>query len=167
MKMLVEELPSPIGRVIFGCVDNEICALSFADGWDDLCARISRREPDLSVGPSRSQSPIRRQLKAYFDGDLSALDHIKTRTQGTSFQQTVWKQLRKIRTGTTITYGELASRVGKPSAARAVGTANGANPISIIVPCHRVIAAGGHLGGYAYGLDRKQWLLAHEGAKLL
>lgn len=101
---------------------------------------------------------------AYFAGDLDALAGLPLAPRGTEFQQTVWAALRAIPVGHTITYTELAERIGKPSATRAVGTANGRNPLGVIIPCHRVVAIGGKLGGYAGGLPRKRWLLAHEGA---
>jgi len=103
-------------------------------------------------------------IARYFTGELNALDGLPCATGGTEFQRSVWAALRKIPAGTTINYGVLAEWVGKPSAARAVGMANGANPISVIVPCHRVIGANGALTGYGGGLPRKQWLLAHEKA---
>jgi len=108
---------------------------------------------------------IRARLRAYYAGDLSALAEIRVRfDRGTFFQQGVWRALQGIPVGETISYAELARRVGRPSAFRAVGSANGQNPIAVVVPCHRVIAADGTLGGYGGGLDRKRWLLAHEGA---
>lgn len=103
------------------------------------------------------------QLQAYFAGELQEFS-LRTRPVGTPFQQHVWAELEQIPYGTTISYAELARRVGNPLAARAVGTANGKNPLSILIPCHRVIAAGNQLGGYGGGLWRKEWLLRHEGA---
>lgn len=103
------------------------------------------------------------QLQAYFVGELQEFS-LRTRPVGTPFQQHVWAELEQIPYGTTISYAELARRVGNPLAARAVGTANGKNPLSILIPCHRVIAAGNQLGGYGGGLWRKEWLLRHEGA---
>ncbi len=104
------------------------------------------------------------KLRAYFAGDIDALDEIAAEGEGSAFQRDVWKHLREVRAGTTVSYGELATIVGKPSAARAVGMANATNPIALIVPCHRVIRTGGALGGYYYGLEYKRWLLQHEGA---
>ncbi len=101
-------------------------------------------------------------LSAYFAGDLRALDGIETATGGTPFQREVWAALRRIAPGETTSYGALASAIGRPRAVRAVGAANGANPISLVAPCHRVIGGGGALTGYAGGLDRKSWLLEHE-----
>ena len=113
--------------------------------------------------------PVRRDcfgvhdvLEAYFAGDVAALDALTVRAKGTPFQQEVWRRLREIPVGSTISYGELARRVGRPKAQRAVGMANASNPIALIVPCHRVIRTGGALGGYAFGLDYKRWLLTHE-----
>ena len=102
-------------------------------------------------------------LTRYFGGEIGALDTIAVELNGTPFQKNVWQALRRIPGGTTISYAELAKRIGEPSAVRAVGTANGANPVAVIVPCHRVIGSNGRLTGYGGGLDRKQWLLAHEG----
>jgi methylated-DNA-[protein]-cysteine S-methyltransferase len=107
--------------------------------------------------------PAVEQLDAYFAGELTEFD-LPLRLHGTPFQQRVWAALRDIPYGETISYGQLAARIGQPTASRAVGLANGRNPISIIVPCHRVIAAGGKLGGYGGGLDRKRILLDLEGA---
>ncbi len=110
---------------------------------------------------------IRERLEAYFRGDLSALEEIEVEIGGTPFQHLVWEELRRIPVGETISYGELARRIGRPKAVRAVGAANGQNPIGLVVPCHRVIGADGSLTGYGGGLPRKEWLLAHEGSKKL
>src|SRR5205807_4847601 len=104
---------------------------------------------------------VRKQLAEYFAGERRQFD-VPLKLAGTPFQQRVWLELARIPFGTTITYAELAQRLGRPTASRAVGHANGRNPISIIVPCHRVIGADGKLTGYAGGLDKKQWLLAWE-----
>lgn len=101
------------------------------------------------------------ELRAYFAGETSAFS-VKTRAHGTEFQRRVWEELTRIAPGETLSYGELAKRVGRERAVRAVGGANGANPLSIVVPCHRVIATGGALTGYAGGVRAKQWLLEHE-----
>jgi methylated-DNA-[protein]-cysteine S-methyltransferase len=111
----------------------------------------------------RDRWGVQSTLTAYFDGEVDALDHIAVAPAGgTGFQREVWKRLREIPAGSTISYGELARRVGRPSASRAVGMANAANPVTLIVPCHRVVRSGGALGGYAYGGDYKRWLLNHE-----
>jgi len=108
--------------------------------------------------------PVRDKLKAFFAGDLAAIDSIPVESAGTPFQRAVWKVLRKIPAGKTWTYTQLAARAGRPEAVRAAGAANGLNPISVVVPCHRVIGADGSLTGYGGGLPRKEWLLQHEGA---
>jgi methylated-DNA-[protein]-cysteine S-methyltransferase len=108
-------------------------------------------------------SPARRALDAYFAGDMDAFVDIEVVTNGTEFQEAVWAALRGIPPRQTRTYGQIAARIGRPAAVRAVGLANGANPVAIVVPCHRVIGADGGLTGYGGGLDRKRWLLAHEG----
>jgi methylated-DNA-[protein]-cysteine S-methyltransferase len=103
------------------------------------------------------------RVRDYFSGDYHALDDIPVSTGGTSFQRQVWLALRSIPSGMTMTYGALATQIGKPGAYRAVGATNGQNPVAIVLPCHRVVGADASLTGYAGGLDRKQWLLEHEG----
>jgi methylated-DNA-[protein]-cysteine S-methyltransferase len=102
-------------------------------------------------------------LDRYFAGDLRSLDEIEVEVHGTSFQRDVWMGLRTVAAGTTLSYSELARRVGVPAAVRAVGAANGANPVAVVLPCHRIIGSNGSLTGYGGGLDRKRWLLGHEG----
>jgi methylated-DNA-[protein]-cysteine S-methyltransferase len=113
--------------------------------------------------PGKTPAPIRRALDEYFAGRLDALDEIACQADGTPFQQAVWQALRSIPAGRTLSYGALAQNLGNPKAVRAVGLANGANPIPIVIPCHRVIGSDGSLTGYGGGLERKRWLLAHEG----
>ena len=112
-----------------------------------------------------NRSPVADQLAEYFSGKRTTFD-LKLALRGTPFQLDVWQALREIPYGDTISYAELARRVGKPNAVRAVGAANGANPIPVIIPCHRVIGSNGTLTGYGGGIERKQWLLAHEGRRL-
>ncbi len=124
---------------------------------------ITRATFDPAPQPEqRDGSGVYQVLAGYFAGDVDALDTLRVAPAGTPFQRDVWQQLRCIKAGTTISYGERARRVGRPHASRAVGMANAANPITLIVPCHRVVRTGGALGGYAYGVDYKRWLLAHE-----
>lgn len=117
---------------------------------------------ELSVG--HAPQPVAAALDKYFEGKLAAIDALTVATGGTEFQRQVWAALRAIPAGATESYGHLARRLGSPQAVRAVGGANGANPIGIVVPCHRVIGANGQLTGYGGGLQRKQWLLWHEAA---
>jgi len=144
------QVETPIGMFRATVVDGAVKTAGFLVGG---------RRPATG---GRDATGVHDALAAYFAGDCDALDAIEVAPEGTLFKQLVWKALREIRAGETISYGELAARVGAPGAARAVGTANATNPICLIIPCHRVIRTGGALGGYGFGLDRKRWLLAHE-----
>ena len=117
---------------------------------------------EYTLNEGAAPASITRALEAYFDGETDVLKEVAVATNGTAFQREVWKGLRTIPAGTTTSYGRLAARLGRDGASRAVGAANGANPIAIVVPCHRVIGANGRLTGYAGGLPHKQWLLDHE-----
>ncbi|MDQ3283510.1 MAG: methylated-DNA--[protein]-cysteine S-methyltransferase [Acidobacteriota bacterium] len=119
----------------------------------------------MEVEPNPRAAAVLTQLREYFAGRRKTFD-IELAPRGTAFQLAVWEALTKVPYGETVTYAELARRIGKPSAVRAVGAANGANPIPVIVPCHRVIGSNGTLTGYGGGIERKQWLLALEGARL-
>ena len=163
----VEALPSPLGRMLI--VSDSMQRLRALD-WEDHEERMRRglrriygREPQLT----RSAAPAatRRALQRYFAGKLQAIDEIPVQTGGTPFQSNVWRALRRIPAGTTLSYGRLAGRLKCPLAVRAVGFANGSNPVSIVVPCHRLIGADGSLTGYGGGLERKRWLLEHEGVR--
>jgi methylated-DNA-[protein]-cysteine S-methyltransferase len=148
-------IPSPIDDLLL-VSDGEALTGLFMDQPGHGGAVEAAWKQD--AGPFRE---VERQLRAYFEGGLVRFD-IPLAPRGTDFQQTVWAELRALRLGERISYGELARRIGRPSASRAVGLANSRNPIGIIVPCHRVIGASGALTGYAGGLGRKRWLLAHE-----
>lgn len=136
--------------------------------WEDKGDRMQRLlrvhcgESGYRLAELRTPSPARRAIEAYFEGDIDALDTLHTATRGTPLQRAVWAALRQIPAGTTTSYGRLARLIGNPTAVRAVGAANGANPIPVVVPCHRVIGADGSLTGFGGGLERKRWLLAHE-----
>lgn len=165
---LLEHLETPTGRMmIVTDEDGRVRAADWRDHEDRLQALLRRHYGDDSIRLSRASRPsaAKRALEAYFDGRLSAIDGIETATNGTDFQRRVWDALRRIPCGSTISYGELARRIGRPKAVRAVGLANGANPIAIIVPCHRVVGADASLTGYGGGLERKRWLLTHECAE--
>ena len=161
-------ISTPVGVMLIATDDQD--RLRVLD-WEDYAQRMERlvarhygpAAVRLVEGPA--QGPAAEALKAYVEGDLAAIDAVATETGGTPFQRKVWAALREIPAGRAWTYGQLAARIGQPSAARAVGLANGANPIGVVVPCHRVIGANGALTGYAGGLERKRWLLAHEGAR--
>lgn len=143
------QVETPIGAFRAVVIDGSVHTAGF------LGARGAR-------GTSRDSSGVHDALAAYFAGDIDALDAIQVTPEGTVFRQLVWKALREVGAGSTISYGELAARVGAPGAARAVGTANATNPICLVIPCHRVVRAGGALGGYGFGVERKRWLLGHE-----
>lgn len=156
MKTYYSLFPSPIG---------ELLLLSNGDALTGLYMEpySAKRTQDSARDDSKFKK-VREQLTAYFAGDLIKFDLVLA-PEGTEFQKQAWRALCKIPYGETISYGEQARRIGQPNAFRAVGTANGQNPISVIVPCHRVIGANGSLTGYGGGLPRKQWLLAHEARK--
>jgi methylated-DNA-[protein]-cysteine S-methyltransferase len=160
-----EEFATPTGTMLLVTDDRgRVRALDWQDHADRLHRLMRRYEGPVSLQLSPAPSPARHAIEAYFAGDLAAIDTLPTSTGGTSFQREVWAALRAIPTGQTTTYGTLAQRLGRPKAVRAVGAANGANPISLIVPCHRVIGADAGLTGYGGGIERKRWLLNHEGA---
>jgi methylated-DNA-[protein]-cysteine S-methyltransferase len=164
--LYTDRIASPIGDVIIVVDAGRLCALGFDDG-QRLLAALRRRYGAVHVEAAHDPHGISSRIRAYFDGDLHALGAIPVETGGTAFQQTVWAALRAIPAGTTMSYGALAAQLGKPAAVRAVGAANGANPISIVVPCHRLIGANGKLINYGGGLERKRWLLRHEGADMV
>lgn len=166
---IIASLPSPIGEMRL--VTDEAGRLRALD-WDDHEERLHRlmrrqypgRRVELRDG--ELPAPIRDALEAYFGGSLDAIDRVEVETGGTEFQKLAWAALRAIPAGRTTSYGQQAVRIGRPAAVRAVGLANGANPVGLVVPCHRVIGADGSLTGYGGGLHRKRWLLAHEGVHL-
>ena len=167
LELLVDRLATPVGELLI--VADRAGKLRTID-WTDHEARM-RLLLDRYYGkgryalhPTRDPGGLTKAMRSYFKGDIAAIDNLPVETAGTPFQRSVWSALRKIRGGKTISYAELARRIGKPKAVRAAGLANGQNPISIVVPCHRVIGSDGSLTGYGGGLPRKQWLLAHEGA---
>lgn len=158
------EFSSPMGTLhLLWDAQQRLLALEFADLRARMHTLLSRQyREELVISPAPVPSDIATALAAYFEGDISALNALPVHHGGTTFQQTVWQALRTIPAGQTLSYGALAQRIGNPAAVRAVGLANGANPVGIVVPCHRVIGASGQLTGYGGGLDRKRWLLDHE-----
>ena len=159
--ILLDEIPSPIGRVVIAARAGRLCALEFGRSrmLHAVAARFGGERPVRARDPFGFSTKIR----AYLAGDLTAVDRIPLDTGGTPFQRRVWRALRRIRPGHTRSYGDLARALGLGGAARAVGAANGRNPISIVVPCHRLIGCDASLTGYGGGLWRKRWLLHHEG----
>ncbi|WP_043519159.1 methylated-DNA--[protein]-cysteine S-methyltransferase [Achromobacter arsenitoxydans] len=161
----LERVPTPIGRML---VLTDAQQRLRAVDWEDYEARMHtllRRQygkDAVQLQDARQPSTARRRLEDYFDGDVAAIASLPVALGGTEFQRLVWQALRGIESGTTLSYGVLAARLLRPEAARAVGLANGANPVGIVIPCHRVIGANASLTGYGGGLHRKRWLLDHE-----
>ncbi|MBL0230813.1 MAG: methylated-DNA--[protein]-cysteine S-methyltransferase [Moraxellaceae bacterium] len=157
---------SPIGLVHFVHHDNVLYALDFEEFDARLLKSLNRylaNDFELSVS---EDSAIHALLESYFLGDINALDRIKTHALGTNFQQQVWQALRTIPVGKTASYQQIAHQINNKDGQRAVGMANGKNPIPLVIPCHRVINSNGKLGGYSGALWRKEWLLKHEGANI-
>ncbi len=162
MTLLLEHMASPLGTILLIHDEEALRALDFEDYAPRMHQLLRLHYGSYALVPAQGTSAFARRMEAYFAGDLMILDRIPVQTGGTAFQRTVWAALRQIPAGTTTTYGRLAERTGRPSASRAVGLANGSNPVSIVVPCHRVIGANAKLTGYGGGLPRKEWLIAHE-----
>jgi methylated-DNA-[protein]-cysteine S-methyltransferase len=165
LTLLIDRIKTPIGELCIVADENgRLRAVEWADHEDRMrdSFRLHYGKDGYALNPARNPAGLSGALRAYFDGDLSAIDPLKVATGGTAFQKSVWKALRAIPCGETISYATLAQRIGRPKAVRAVGHANGDNPISVVVPCHRVIGTNGSLTGYGGGIERKRWLLAHE-----
>jgi len=164
-KMLLsfDGLETPLGDVRLVMQGDGLCTLAFVDGWERAEAALRRRFGDVVLTPRRAPEDITSRLRAYFAGSVDALNALRVDTGGTPFQEAVWRALRDIPPGYPETYAGLAQRVGRTTAsARAVGSANAANPIAVVVPCHRVVRSDTDVCGYAYGVERKRWLLSHE-----
>ncbi|HEY3919011.1 MAG TPA: methylated-DNA--[protein]-cysteine S-methyltransferase [Stellaceae bacterium] len=161
----LDRLDTPIGPLLI--VSDEAQRLRALE-WEDHASRLSKLlrryygADAAALHEGKRAAPARRALQAYFAGELDAVADLPVATNGTDFQRLVWDALRRIPAGQTLSYGGLAARIGRPTASRAVGLANGANPIPIVVPCHRVIGADASLTGFGSGLARKRWLLEHE-----
>lgn len=165
LHLIIDRIETPIGEMAIVADDEgNLRAVDWTD-HDDRMLRLLRRqygENGFRLEPGKNPHGFTDAIHRYFAGDLTALDGLPVKMTGTPFQLAVWSALRTIPCGTTMTYGELARQIGKPTAVRAVGLANGSNPVGVIVPCHRVIGANGSLTGYGGGIDRKKWLLEHE-----
>ena len=160
----IDRLPTPIGAALLVTdADGHLRALD----WEDYEARMKEllrlQYGAVELKPAPAPREMLMALTGYFKGDLDRLETIRWRVAGTPFQQKVWHALSKIPAGTTMSYGAMAVKIEMPRAVRAVGHANGSNPISVVLPCHRLIGADGSLVKYGGGLERKRWLLQHEG----
>lgn len=161
--LTLERIATPIGEAL---VVTDSGGVLRAFNWNDyepaMLAWIARIYPGAVLAEGRGS--LRPRFEAYFAGEIDAFRAVAWHGVGTAFQQSVWSALGEIKAGTTWSYAALAERIGRPTAVRAVGLANGANPVALVVPCHRVIGSSGALTGYGGGLHRKRWLLEHEGA---
>ncbi len=164
MQLERTDLESPIGKVTIVSRNGALFALSFGGLGRGVRRTLERRFGPFRLRPADRRSPVVSRIEAYFRGDLGAVDDVEVDGGGTPFQRRVWQALREVPAGETASYQELAAELGRPTASRAVGSANARNPIALVVPCHRIVRSDGNLGGYAYGLTRKRWLLEHEGA---
>lgn len=163
----LDRIETPVGTVLLVTDDaGAVRALDFLDYEPRMMRLLARHYGQVKLTPGAAPDPVRGAVLAYFNGNARALEPLSVATRGTPFQREVWAALRSIPAGETRSYGQLAAAIGRPKAVRAVGLANGANPVGIIVPCHRVVGANGTLTGYAGGLERKRWLLAHEAAAI-
>lgn len=169
MNLTLSWLESPIGPLALACDDaGAVRGLSFGDG---LIGAMRREYPGVALSEGVAPAPAARELAAYFDEDREALTRIDWSLDGAAagdgFQARVWRALAEVPAGVTISYGEMAKRAGEPGAAQAAGTALNRNPIPLVLACHRVIGEDGSLTGFGGGLERKGWLLRHEGALLI
>ncbi len=162
--LTLDRIETPLGTALVVTDERGVLrAFDWTDYEPKLMAWLARR---YSKAPLvEGQGPLRSAFAAYFAGDVNAFADVAWEGAGTPFQRRVWQELCAIPAGETISYATLAQRIGRPTAVRAVGLANGSNPVALIVPCHRVIGSDGSLTGYGGGLHRKLWLLEHEGAR--
>jgi methylated-DNA-[protein]-cysteine S-methyltransferase len=165
MAIQIATVASPLGVIHIAVREGVLCALSFDDDWALEQQRLCQRMGAVPLEPAPCVETAS-ALERYFAGDIDAITRLSADPGGTPFQARVWRALRDIPPGRTWSYRDLAAAIGEPSAIRAVGAANGRNPIPLVIPCHRVIGSDGRLVGYGGGLDRKAWLLRHEGAVL-
>jgi methylated-DNA-[protein]-cysteine S-methyltransferase len=162
MEIFFDEVQTPTGAMLLAA-DGKGNLLRLL--WNDSETKLRRHYPDAVIKKRRDPFGLASALRDYMKGETAIIDKLPVTFAGSEFQNKVWRALRAIPSGTTSSYGELAKRIGLPGAARAVGLANGANPVCVVVPCHRVIGANGSLTGFGGGLNRKRWLLAHEAAQ--
>jgi methylated-DNA-[protein]-cysteine S-methyltransferase len=166
-RFLIDKIATPVGNMVLIAENGVILLLEFEDATGRVLREMKARFGTADCVPTENPFGLSDIIRDYFSGNLSVIDDLKTDGGGTSFEQQVWTELRKIPTGFTQSYGDIARKLGDINLSRAVGIANGRNPIAIVVPCHRVIGSDGSLTGYGGGLHRKEWLLRHEGALLV
>lgn len=165
LQFLIDRIETPIGTMLI-VADHEgnLRAVDWTDHEGRMRGLLNHHygRNGFRLEWARNPHGFSDAIRRYFAGELPAIDSIPVKTTGTPFQREVWRALRTIACGATISYAKLAEQIGRPTAVRAVGLANGANPIGVVVPCHRVIGANGSLTGYGGGIERKRWLLEHE-----
>ena len=158
-------MSSPIGKLYILSRGTTVLGLNLS-GFQDLLSSLSNKELEEKIGKTSKISGITDKLADYFDGDLKAINSIAVKQPGGDFSQAAWASMRKIKAGTAESYADLAYRAGSPAAVRAAGSASAKNKIAIIIPCHRIIKSGGAIGAYGWGVNKKVWLLEHEGYEL-
>jgi methylated-DNA-[protein]-cysteine S-methyltransferase len=157
---------TPIDALTLAAKAGRLCLVHFGEREAPVRATLQRWYPGETIERRPDPGGVATALAKYFSGQLDILDAIDVELNGTPFQLRVWRALRGVRAGHTASYSEIAAAIGAPAAVRAVGAANGANPVAVVVPCHRIIGSDGTLTGYGGGLRRKEWLLRHEGCRL-
>lgn len=170
LSLIIDSIVTPIGTMMIAADrEGNLRVALFAEDEEIVRRQLRLHYGDggFSLEPAHNPHGLSEAIARYFEGELAAIDALPVATGGTPFQREVWHALRRIPCGTTTSYGKLAESIGRPSAVRAVGLANGANPIAVVVPCHRVIGSNGSLTGYGGGIERKRWLLDHEKSPLL
>lgn len=166
VELRFDHVASPIGVVTLVVKDGALCALEFGSGGPPATLPFARRFGPVTLRRARDPNRFSTRVREYFAGALDTIVDIPIDVDGSAFDRGVWAEMRKIPAGATASYGDIARAVGRPRAARAVGIAAARNPVALVIPCHRVIGANGALTGYAGGLARKRWLLAHEGVSV-
>ncbi len=164
----LDRTSTPIGDLlVVSDAEVRLRAVFFADGEARMhkTLRTQYGTNGFRLEPQQGDRTLTQAIDAYFAGELDAIDSLPVAMVGTEFQRSVWRELRRIPCGTTVSYSEIARRIDAAAAVRAVGLANGSNPVGVVVPCHRVIGANGSLTGYGGGIERKRWLLSHESAR--
>jgi len=165
LHLLSDRLSTPIGPILIAAdLQGNLRTALFTEDEQVIRRQLRLQYGDtgFTLEPANDPCCLTATISSYFSGQLHVIDTIPVETGGTPFQRQVWRALREIPCGATSSYGELARRIGHPAAVRAVGAANGANPVAVVVPCHRVIGSNGSLTGYGGGIERKRWLLDHE-----
>lgn len=165
IQLQMNRVATPIGEMLLiSDHDGNLRAIDWTDHEPRMHQLLRRHygKNGFTIEPASTPNNLTHAINNYFAGNLTAINTLPVQTAGTPFQREVWRALRKIACGATISYGKLAEQIGRPAAVRAVGLANGSNPVSVVVPCHRVIGSNGSLTGYGGGIERKRWLLEHE-----